>query len=131
MSGVFDSNTLIYYLNAALPPEGKELVDRLVLQGGHISIITRIEILGWPAQSEAAYERASSLLRVLAEHPLTNDVADLCISLRQKRRIKIPDAVIAATAVLLRKPLITRNMDDFRGIPGLRLQNPFEPRSRR
>jgi len=44
--------------------------------------------------------------------------------LRQQHRIKIPDAVIAATALLHGLSLITRNLSDFKSIAGLAVINP-------
>src|SRR3990172_10404209 len=74
MNAIVDSNVLIYYLNAALPPNARLAVEGTIKTGGHISVITRIEILGWPGQTESAYGRAQGLLGLLTEHPLTNDI---------------------------------------------------------
>lgn len=41
---------------------------------------------------------------------LTNNVADICIDLRKKYKIKLPDAIIAATALSMDLILITRNI---------------------
>jgi predicted nucleic acid-binding protein len=62
----------------------------------------------------------------LREYSLTSKVAELCISIRQKYRVKLPDAIIAATALYLSLPLMTRNVKDFSLIPDLKLINPFE-----
>ncbi len=48
------------------------------------------------------------------------------IRLRQQKKMKLGDAIIAAaTAVVYDIPLVTRNVDDFKHIPGLDLRNPF------
>lgn len=49
---IFDSNTLIYYLNGAYSPDQFARVDAWIEGGAAISIITRIEVLGFQ-QSEA------------------------------------------------------------------------------
>ena len=46
--------------------------------------------------------------------------------LRQQHRLKLPDAVIAATALVRGLTLITRNVSDFKAIPGLAVLNPHE-----
>ncbi len=46
------------------------------------------------------------------------------IQLRQQKKMKLGDAIIAATAVTYGIPLVTRNEDDFKHIPGLDLRNP-------
>ena len=45
--------------------------------------------------------------------------------LRKKHRIKLPDAIIAATAIAYSLTLVTRNTDDFRNIPDLNIIDPF------
>ena len=52
-------------------------------------------------------------------------MADAAILLRQSRRIKLGDALIAATALLYELLLMTRNVDDFKRVSGLRIINPF------
>jgi len=56
--------------------------------------------------------------------PLDEPVIQQTILLRQQRRIKLPDAIIAATALAHGLPLITRNTADFQGILGLLVVNP-------
>lgn len=43
--------------------------------------------------------------------------------LRQQKKMKLGDAIIAATAFTYNIPLVTRNQDDFKHIPGLDLRN--------
>jgi predicted nucleic acid-binding protein len=57
--------------------------------------------------------------------PLTNNIVDKAIEIRRSRKIKLPDAIIAATALAHDYTLISRNDDDFRKIPGLKYINPF------
>lgn len=52
--------------------------------------------------------------------------AYISIIIRRNYRLKLPDAVIAATALHLGLPLITRNVKDFKDIPELKLLNPFK-----
>ncbi len=56
---------------------------------------------------------------------MNDAVAEAAILLRRARRMKLGDALIAATALLYDLPLVTRNVDDFKHIAGLRLINPF------
>ena len=53
-------------------------------------------------------------------------IADIAIEPRRKVSIKLPDAVIAATALLHDLTLVTRNVKDFEKVDGLRIYNPFE-----
>jgi predicted nucleic acid-binding protein len=57
--------------------------------------------------------------------PLADDVVDKTIEIRRNQKIKLPDAVIAATAMIHNYTLISRNDEDFRHISGLKYLNPF------
>jgi len=59
-------------------------------------------------------------------YPINQAVTNQCIWLRQHYKIKTPDAIIAATAIVHSLTLLTRNTDDFKKIDGLNLVNPFE-----
>jgi len=45
--------------------------------------------------------------------------------IRKVHKIKLPDAIIAATALIYNLTLITRNAKDFKNIDGLKIVNPF------
>ncbi len=126
MSRVFDSNILIYYLNRTLPHAARVQVDRWITEGAAISIITRIEVLSFPMTADER-QQAEELLAQFDETPLQEAIVQRTIALRQQHRIRLPDAVIAASALERGVPLVTRNVRDFQGIPGLTLLNPFAP----
>ncbi len=56
----------------------------------------------------------------------TNQVVDNTIALRKRLKIRIPDAIIAATALSEKLILVTRNSQDFTGIPELIIINPWK-----
>jgi len=56
-------------------------------------------------------------------YELTDNIINETIRLRKQVRIKIPDAIIAATALINDFVLITRNIDDFKGIKKIKLLN--------
>ena len=121
---VLDSNLLIYYLNGALPGDLRARVDDWIREGAVVSVITRIEVLGF-RQPVSEEQRALGLLALLREESLHEAVVQRAIRVRRQRRIRLPDAVIAATALHLGLPLVTRNEEDFRGLDGLTVINPF------
>ena len=57
---VIDTNILIYYLNQQLTDKAKMEVENAILQGSAISIITRIEVLGWQGHTEASLVAAKN-----------------------------------------------------------------------
>lgn len=56
---------------------------------------------------------------------LSGNVVDVCIELRRKYKIRLPDAIIAATAIVYDLVLICRNISDFRDIRDLKVVNPY------
>jgi len=57
-------------------------------------------------------------------HNISEEIVRQCISIRKGKKIKIPDAIIAATAVVNKFSLITANETDFIQISGLKIINP-------
>lgn len=57
---------------------------------------------------------------------ISQPVLEQAVRLRQMRRLSLGDGIIAATGLVHNLTVVTRNIDDFRWIEGLRLYNPFE-----
>ena len=57
---------------------------------------------------------------------MDEDIIEEAVRLRQRRNMSLGDALIAATALVENLTLVTRNVDDFKHIPGLKLINPFD-----
>jgi predicted nucleic acid-binding protein len=122
---VFDSNILIYHLNDVLPGAALASIEAWMSEGAMISVMTRIEVLGYP-QRDDQFQQAARLLASFDEIPLHEPIVQRTIMLRQQSRIRLPDALIAATALHLGLPLVTRNSRDFRAIEELMILNPFD-----
>jgi len=119
-----DSNVIIGYLAGRLPPKGMKIVSEMVDQIPNISVISQIEVLRFndtPA-NEAILER---FINTSAIYPLSGNVVKRTIEICKQNKIKLPDAIIAATALLEGFILVTRNTDDFNKLPNLELLNPF------
>lgn len=124
MSYLFDSNVFIFQLNGALGDTGQALLRTGLLEGGAYSVISRIEVLGYP-QSVAELALAEELFEGLNPIAVDDAVIAQTIRLRQMRKIKIPDAIIAASALIQGLPLVTNNVSDFQWIEGLSLIDPL------
>lgn len=123
---LLDTNTVIYYLDDALPEAAMDFVeDKLDETGAFISIISKIELLGWQAPSERAKRQVEKFVADCTILPLGDLTAEKAVEIRRSKKAKLPDAVIAATALAHDFTLISRNDDDFSGIPGLKYLNPF------
>ncbi len=106
---LFDSNILIGLLNGTLTQSALSVAAAQPTLP--ISLITRIEVLaGAGADTDAAVRQLLDLCFVL---PVTPGVADLAASLRRTTRLKLPDALIYATALETGRTLVTLNSRDF------------------
>jgi toxin FitB len=118
---LIDSNILIY----CCKPGGEQLRPWLEQPRAAISIVSKIEALGFAgigAEERAALSEAFQSIPILS---LTDPIADHAIALRQSRKMSLADAIIAATAIIYDFPLVTRDVDGFKHIVALRLINPF------
>jgi predicted nucleic acid-binding protein len=115
---LIDTNTLSDYFSEKLPENGLDFIDAIVNDNPQISVMTRIESLSFLSPQIEIYR---SFVGYATVFDLTEDIIVRTIALRRSRRIKIPDAIIAATALEYDLTLITHNTSDFQGIPNLRL----------
>ncbi|MEQ8814603.1 MAG: type II toxin-antitoxin system VapC family toxin [Thalassobaculum sp.] len=116
VKALFDTNVLVDFLNAV--PEAREELGRYDEKA--ISVIIWIEVMvGADPDVEEATRRFLGTFTVV---PLAGDVAERAIALRRKHRIKLPDAVIWASADARSMLLVTRNTKDFPAqTPGVRI----------
>ena len=117
MKALFDTNILIDYLNGieAARTEIERPADRLV------SIITWMEVLGGAGDDEEE-EVIEMFLRDFRVVDLTRRVARQAVGIRRVRRIRLPDAIVWASARVESALLVTRNTKDFPGNdPGVRV----------
>ena len=110
-----DSNILI---RAASVP-GHPLQDWLLNNLPAISVVTRIEVLGFHRLRSGEDALLRALLASFDEHPIGAQTASLAIDLRRQRKMALGDALIAATCIEHGLQLATRNASDFDWIPGL------------
>jgi len=89
------------------------------------SALSRLELFGFPLLKPHHEERLATLLACFDEVPIDKRVIDDAIVIRRRRKIKVPDAIIAASARLMGATLVTRNAVDFMHIPDLVLRDPF------
>jgi hypothetical protein len=88
------------------------------------SVISRIEVFSYPSMTGEAERAALEVLGQYHEVQLDGEVVQRTIDLRKAARIKTPDAIIAASALINGATLVTRNVDDFKHLTGLALVDP-------
>ena len=122
---LIDSNTVIDYLSGKLPHNGMLFLDQLINNIPNISVITKIEVLGYKTTLDASL-LLNGFVDDSAVYALSDEIVKKTIDIRKEHKIKIPDAIIAATAMTNGLVLISRNTKDFRIINGLEVSNPYE-----
>ena len=81
-------------------------------------LISEMEMLGFTGISNPAIKAIKNLLHDCIIVDFNSEIKDNAIALKQKINIKLPDAIIAATALYLDVPLFTADKT-FRKIPEL------------
>jgi predicted nucleic acid-binding protein len=122
---LYDTNIFIYYLGDE--PKVEKLFTQAFLEGNEAitSTVVRMEVLSFPDMNEEEETKARGLLEQFEAISINKEIEEMAISIRRKFRTKMPDAIIAATAFWINALLVTRNTDDFTGISGLQVYNPF------
>ena len=109
MRTVFDTNILIDLLN------GLEIARAEVKRHDDVAIshVTWMEMLvGATPERELAIRSMLSDFRLI---PMSDSIAEQAVIERRQRRLKLPDAIILATAIVEDGILVTRNIRDFAG----------------
>lgn len=90
------------------------------------SAITETELLA--GKHNNITEKREKLLHFLFRWnkiPVDNPLVLLAGDISRKYDVEVPDAIIAATAILNNAELITKNIKDFKKIPTLRVRMPY------
>jgi toxin FitB len=118
---LIDSNIIIY---ASKP--GYDFLHPLLAEPDvAVSIITQVETLGYHELTADEKLCLAEFFANVERLTVSEAVATQAIALRQTRRTKLGDSLIAATALAHGATLVTRNTDDFKWITGLTLVDPF------
>ncbi|OAI15928.1 hypothetical protein A1507_12650 [Methylomonas koyamae] len=119
---LLDSNILIY----AVLPQYASLRQWFAQQANlGVSEISRLEVLGYHRLTETDKRDFRRMFNTLMVYPIYSVVIDSAIHLRQQRKMSVGDAIIAATALENRQTLVTRNIQDFTWVEGLKVVNPL------
>ena len=122
---LMDTNAISDYFSTSFSKRGMDFIDNAIDAIPNISIITEIELLCWNTD-QATTQNLRNFISDCVVFGITRDVVDHCVNLRKSKKIKTPDAIIAATALAYNCTLITSNEKDFAKIKGLKILNPVK-----
>ena len=118
---LIDTNVAIYYFGLALSKESEKFMDRILVESYAISVINRIELLGFSGLRKSEANALNSFILNSNIFDLEENIILETILIRKKYNIKLPDAIIAATCLVNNYSLISNNVKDFDKISGLHL----------
>lgn len=95
---LIDTNVVSDYLSASFPAPGIALMDSAIDAVPNVSIITQIELLCWDTD-DATTQSVKEFIADSVVLDIGPDVITHCVALRKGKKIKTPDAIIAATAL--------------------------------
>jgi len=110
---VLDTNAIIYLVN-------DRLSTILPAEGFLVSVISQIELLGWRNLGERDEKAIRKVLAEVTIVGLDETIVEKVIELRRSTTLRIPDAIVAATAVVSNAELITLDKA-FASVPDLRI----------
>jgi predicted nucleic acid-binding protein len=119
---LLDTNTILDYMGNKLPDKSRAALASIIDDEINISVINKIELLGFEKAEKdlVDFVNCSNILT------LTDEIVDKTVDVRKLFKIKLPDAIIAATALQNDLTLITNDARGFKNIEGLDLINPHE-----
>lgn len=92
MTGLLDTNVALYLL-------GGRLASPLPRGSYGISVITEMELLAWPSLTEQEEQKVREFLTTITICELTASIRARAVALRKGQHLKLPDAVVCATAM--------------------------------
>lgn len=117
---LIDSNVIINYLSENLEAAQLDFLDDLFSNSLYVSVITEMEVLGYsmPQEIESVFMEFIENTEVLT---IEDKIVQQTILLRKEYKIKLPDAIIAATALIHQIPLVTFNAKDFKKVKDIQV----------
>jgi hypothetical protein len=113
LQAVCDTNIAIYLLSG-----DKELADLLHGLDAKLSFISELELLSKPDMTLPEATKTKAFINSCTVIEMSPAIKKKTIEIRHRSRIKLPDSIVAATAISLNLPLITADRQ-FERISGL------------
>jgi predicted nucleic acid-binding protein len=120
---LIDSNIIIY----AAQSDHQGIRDFIAKHSPAVSVVSYVEVLGYHGLTDEARRHFEEFFAAARMLPISNEVLEQAVRLRQLRKMSLADALIAGTTIAHNLTLVTRNTEDFNWIEGLPLIDPFAP----
>lgn len=110
MSGVrflLDTNFIIGLLKGNIQVAHLLQERSINLKQCAYSFMTRIELLSYPTITEFEIQAISAILNAMKYIPMNQEIEEITITIRRQYKLKVPDAIIAATVKVMNLELFT------------------------
>jgi toxin FitB len=121
---LIDTNIAIGYIGNRLSLQSMDKLDPVFDGAYHLSVINKIELLGYPDLDKTEEAKFTLLIDHAVLHQIDKKIIDKTILIRKNHKIKLPDAIIAATCLVNGLDVLTHNTKDFENIVGLKVYQP-------
>jgi len=121
---LIDTSVVIKYLKEILPAEGNSLLDNILDEESNISFITEIELQAWNSPNDIDLDVYKLFIDNSNVIGIYSSIISKTIEIRKTHNIKLPDAIIAATALVNNMTLVADNDKDFKKVTELKYINP-------
>ena len=113
---LLDTNAVLDFLGNKLSNNARVILSQIIDEEINLSAINKIELLGFSRIEQELIEFVS----FANVYSITDEIVEKTIEIRRVYKIKLPDAIIAATAVYHKFTLITNNIKDFKDLKELK-----------
>lgn len=120
---LIDNSAISNFFSGLFTEKGMNFMAEILDETPTISVITEIEALSWINSDKSKEEIVKSFVQDSTILALTASIVNQCIIIRRSQKIKTPDAIMAATAIIHNLILITSD-EDFNNISGLDVIDP-------
>jgi len=125
---LIDNNVISSYFSEFFSERAMDFLTEIIDLTPNISVITEIEALSWVNKDTSKEKIIQEFIQDANTIPLTPAVVYECVALRRRKKIKTPDAIIAATTIVHNLSLVTSDKD-FSNIKGLKVIDPYNMKS--
>lgn len=119
---LIDTNAVLGFMGHKMTGMAKVFMSSIIDEEFNLSVINKIELLGFSTVEQDLID----FVDYSTIYSLDENIVDKTLELRRLHKIKLSDAVIAATALENNFILVSRNTKDFKNIAGLKVINPFD-----
>lgn len=123
---LIDTSVIIKYLKETIPAKGLKFLDEIDNDESNISFISEIELQAWNPTNHVDLDVYKMFINNSNVIGISDNIIAQTISIRKLFKLKLPDALIAATALTGDMTLVADNDKDFKRVTDLKYINPVK-----